>query len=107
MDEKKIQLVTKEQDDINFKKYTDSMTRLVEEYKQKYPEKYKLAQLTGESVMTSDYNVVNGYDKYGNNELLEQMIQTIKYFDLKPEDLTRDDIIALKRTGKYEEIFKN
>jgi|LakMenE18May11ns_1017448.scaffolds.fasta_scaffold9192177_1 hypothetical protein len=55
----------------------DSLIKAVENYKLLNPQKYMSAQLTGEHIMNSDYDLIPGIDKEGELitiKLLQQLI---------------------------------
>lgn len=97
----KVTGITTKEDTQNYHKYMDSLSRIVEEYKQKFPEKYKFAQQNGEVMMTSDYNPTSGLDKEGDDIRLNRLLDTIKNYDLQKEDLSEEEINFLTRMGHF------
>lgn len=80
--------LSKKDGDLCYNRYMDSMARIVEEYKQKYPEKYDIAQKCGEDIVDDDYNLTLGVDKTRDEKILSDLITCIKEYSLTEEDLT-------------------
>ena len=76
------------------------MERIVEEMKRNYPEKYKQAQSFGEDIMSKDYQIKNddqGKDTLGEIKMFQQLLKTIKEYNLSKEDLTTDEQLLLEK----------
>jgi hypothetical protein len=98
--EKKVCAISKNDDIKNYNKYMDSLVRIVEQHKQKFPEKYKRAQDVGEFVMSSNYNVEIGKDKEGTDKRVELILKTMNDYQLTIDDLREDEIKLLKENEK-------
>ena len=95
-DEKKVMRISKDQDSKNYSGYCDSLTRIVEEYKQKFPEKYKFAQITGENIMSSDYLLTVGKDREGEELRAKELIRLLENGEIKVCDLRQDEVELLR-----------
>ena len=72
----------------------DGLNKAIENYKSNNPQKYISAQLTGEHIMNSDYDLIPGVDKEGELitiNLLKQLINN----DIK--EFTDEEIILLQK----------
>ncbi len=70
----------------------------IEIIKNKYPEKYKIAQGVGERLMNIDYHNFNTRrDKVAENISVKDLLKSISYNGLTINDLTTSDINVLKQ----------
>jgi len=87
--------------------YMDFIQRLVEEQKQKNPEKYQSAQKMGDYIMTSEYNLkVGGRDKTETILKAEELLRIMKYQGLNESELTSDELELLATYRQLKEISK-
>src|SRR5256885_14536581 len=64
----------------------DGLTRAVELYKQKYPEKYKSAQLQGGHIMNSRYELEIGVDNEGEKLYAEKLYKDYVNLGIELDD---------------------
>lgn len=90
----------------SFSDYQQALYDVVDNMIKLNPEKYEKMQKLGEDVMNKSYNVVEGEDIEGIKIKCEEIVKTIKNYELKCEEIDECDIKILMRIygSEWEKI---
>ena len=79
---------------------TDGLTAAVEREKLRNPEKYKSAQLHGEHIMNSSYELQIGQDNTGEKLLVEKLKRDMEFNGLTMDMLDEEEKLLLQKYSK-------